>query len=57
MKKVKVYCKAKFPCEFKRLKRTNQTKKRRRRYFVLCDFNGTCNQQTFERVVEERKEE
>ena len=49
----KVFCKAKFPCEFKYFKR-NQTYYKKR-YFVLCKFDGTCNQQTFERVVKEKE--
>jgi len=48
----KIYCKAGFGCEFKRLKRNNTHYKHR--YFVLCEFDGACNQQTFERVVIER---
>ena len=55
VRKNKVFCKAKFPCEFKRFKRTNASRKKR--YFVLCRFDDACNQQTFARVVEERKEE
>jgi len=53
-KEVKVFCKASFPCQFKRFKRNTS---RKHRYFVLCKWQGTCNQQTFVPVVEERKEE
>jgi len=54
-KEVKVFCKAGFSCEFKYFKH-NKTR-RKHRYFILCRFDGACNQQTFVPVVEERKEE
>jgi len=48
-----VYCKAEFPCEFKRLKRVKnrKTQKRQRRYYVICVWEGTCNQQTLTPII------
>jgi len=57
LRKNEIYCKAGFSCEFKRLEHTKKKANQKRCYFVLCEFDGACNQQIFERVVKERKEE
>ena len=38
-----LYCKSKEPCKYKRIKAVQSEK---RTYWVLCSFDGTCNQQT-----------
>jgi len=54
---IKNYCKAGFPCQFKRLRRTKQKGNQKHWYFVVCKFEGTCNQQTCMVVKEKLREE
>jgi len=49
-----VYCAAEFPCEFKILRRARCRKGRK--YFVICTWKETCNQQSLVPVVKDEKE-
>jgi len=53
VRKNKVFCKASFPCQFKRFKRNTS---RKHRYFLICKFDGACSQQSYTPVVKDREE-
>ena len=55
LRKSKIYCKAGFRCEFKRSKHSSI--RRKHRYFVLCKFEGACNQQANTEIIVKQQEE